>query len=89
MACGTTTGEFRVDGYNSGTTRGAVNLRGGIVASFYGAFYTWDVNGNPVTGYTRNFHYDRRGLIPPLYPTTGAALKVDSPTARTIAWKEI
>jgi len=89
MACGATTGEFRVDGYNSGPTRGAVNLRGGVVASFYGAFYTWDVNGNPVTGYTRNFHYDRRGLIPPLYPTTGVALKVDSPTARTIAWKEI
>jgi hypothetical protein len=79
MACGPTTGEFRVDGYNSGPTRGTVNLRGGVVAS----------NGNPVTGYTRNFHYDRRGLIPPLYPTTGVALKVDSPTARTIAWKEI
>jgi Tfp pilus assembly protein PilX len=89
MACGSTTGEFRVDGYNSGSPRGAVNLRGGVVANFYGAFYTWDVNGNPVTGYTRNFHYDRRGLIPPQYPASGVQLQVDTPTARTVAWKEI
>lgn len=89
MACGATTGEFRVDGYNSGPPRGAVNLRGGVVSRFYGAFYTWDVNGNPVTGYTRNFHYDGRGLIPPLYPTTGVPLLPNTPSARTIAWKEI
>lgn len=89
MACGATTGEFRVDGYNSGMPRGAVNLRGGVVATFYGAFYTWDVDGNPVTGYTRNFHYDRRGLIPPLYPSSGVPLRPDLPSARTLAWKEI
>jgi hypothetical protein len=88
MACGATTGEFRVDNYNSGLYRGPVNLRGGMVSRYYGAFYTWDVNGNPVTGFTRNFHYDRRGLIPPMYPTTGV-FQADTPTARTIAWKEI
>jgi len=89
MATGTTTGEFKVDNYNSGAPRGALNLRGGVVGSFYGAFYTWDVNGNPVTGYTRNFHYDRRGLIPPYYPNTNGAFKADAPSARIIAWKEI
>ena len=88
MATGATTGEFRVDGYNSGGPRGAVNLRGGIVSKFYGAFYTWDVNGNPVTGYTRNFHYDRRGLIPPMYPAT-SIFQADVPSARTLVWKEI
>ena len=88
MACGATTGEFRVDNHNSGLYRGPVNLRGGMVSRYYGAFYTWDVNGNPVTGFTRNFHYDRRGLIPPMYPTTGV-FQADTPTARTIAWKEI
>jgi Tfp pilus assembly protein PilX len=88
MACGTTTGEFRVDGYNTGSFRGAMNLRGGIVSKFYGAFYTADANGNPITGFSRNFHYDRRGLIPPMYPSTGV-FQSDIPTARTIAWKEI
>ena len=91
MACGGTNGEFTVDNWNSGAARGPVNLRGGIVSRFYGAFYTWDTNGNPVTGYTRNFHYDRRGLIPPLYPTIPNAnsFQPDIPSARTIAWKEI
>jgi len=89
MATGTTTGEFRVDNFNSGATRGSVNLRGGIVARFYGGFYTWDTDGNPVTGYTRNFHYDRRGLIPPFFPTTNGAFQADNPSARVIAWKEI
>jgi Tfp pilus assembly protein PilX len=89
MACGATNGEFTVDGWNSGAPRGVMNLRGGVVSRFYGAFYTWDVNGNPVTGYTRNFHYDRRGLIPPYYPTTNGAFQADTPSARIIAWKEI
>ena len=88
MACGNTTGEFRVDGYNSGAYRGAMNLRGGVVSKFYGAFYTADANGNPITGFSRSFHYDRRGLIPPMYPSTGV-FQSDIPTARTIAWKEI
>jgi Tfp pilus assembly protein PilX len=89
MACGATNGEFTVDNWNSGSPRGVMNLRGGVVSKFYGAFYTWDVDGNPVTGYTRNFHYDRRGLIPPVYPTVPNSLTPDTPSARTIAWKEI
>jgi len=65
-----------------------MNLRGGVVSKFYGAFYTADANGNPITGFSRSFHYDRRGLIPPMYPSNGV-FKTDVPTARTIAWKEI
>src|SRR5262249_49055697 len=89
MACGSGNGEFCVDNYNSGSPRGTMSLRGGMVARFYGAFYTWDVDGNPVTGYTRNFHFDRRGLIPPFYPATNGTLQADTPSARTVAWKEI
>jgi hypothetical protein len=89
MACGNANGEFRVDNYDSGSPRGQMNLRGGVVSRFYGAFYTWDTSGNPVTGYTRNFHYDRRGLIPPMYPTNTGSYITDTPSARTIAWKEI
>jgi Tfp pilus assembly protein PilX len=89
MACGGANGELRVDNYNSGSPRGSLNLRGGVVSRFYGAFNTWDVDGNPVTGYARNFHFDRRGLIPPSYPASNSTLQADTPSARIIAWKEI
>jgi len=88
MACGTSNGEFRVDNHDTGSPRGSVNLRGGCVSKYYGAFYTFDVNGALATGYARNWHYDRRGLVPPAYPST-LQFRVDTPTARTVAWKEI
>ena len=87
MAIGAT-GQFSVDNYNSGTPRGSANLRGGVVSQYYGAFYTFDSKGNVATGYGRNFHYDRRGLTPPFYPTT-TRFDSDLPSARTVAWKEI
>ncbi len=83
-------GAFEVDGYDSGATRGALHLRGGVVQRYFGAFYTFDASGNVIHGYARDWHYDRRGLIPPFYPTTGSNhLYPDQPTARTLAWKEI
>ena len=88
MACGTSNGEFRVDNHDTGSPRGSVNLRGGCVSKYYGAFYTFDVNGALATGYARNWHYDRRGLVPPAYPST-LIFRVDTPTARTVVWKEI
>ena len=81
-------GQFGVDNWNSGGARGSVNLRGGVVSQYYGAFYTFDSSGNVRTGYGRNFHYDRRGLTPPFYPTT-TRFDSDLPSARTVAWKEI
>jgi Tfp pilus assembly protein PilX len=87
MASGTT-GQFAVDNFNSGSPRGSVNLRGGVVASYYGAFGTFNSSGAMATGYSRSFHYDRRGLIPPFYPTT-TRFDSDRPSARTMAWKEI
>lgn len=87
MATGST-GEFKVDNYNSGSPRGTFNLRGGVVASYYGAFFTFNSSGTLQTGYARNFRYDRRGLSPPYYPTT-TRFNANVPSARTLAWKEI
>jgi hypothetical protein len=79
---------FTVDNYDTGSARGTFHLRGGAVQYDYGAFYTFDTNGVLQTGFARDFHYDRRGNTPPYYPTT-IQFNADSPSARTLAWKEI
>ncbi len=81
-------GAFRVENYNSGSPRGAFHLRGGVIQRYYGAFFTFNAGGGVQTGYWRDFHYDRRGLIPPYFPTTNRFV-ANQPSARTLAWKEI
>jgi hypothetical protein len=81
-------GSFTVDSFGSGSTRGDFHLRGGSVSQFYGPFGTFGAGGQPTSGYSRDFHYDRRGLIPPYFPTTPRLL-ANQPSARTLAWKEI
>jgi len=82
-------GQFAVDSYDSGSPRGTMHLRGGVITQYYGAFGTFDSNsGNMVSGYARDFHYDRRGLIPPYFPQT-TRFVTTAPVARTLAWKEI
>jgi len=70
MACPS----VNVDQYNTGSPRGIVQLIGGMIEEEYGAFGTFDPNtGNPVTGYGRDFKFDRRfarGILPPFFPTT-------------------
>lgn len=89
MATDASDGQFTVDNYNSGSTRGIFNLRGGITETFYGPFFTFDTKtGKQLTGYGRNFRYDKRGLVPPCYPTT-LRFNSNMPTARTLSWKEI
>jgi type II secretory pathway pseudopilin PulG len=87
MATGSS-GAFEVDNYDTGSPRGTFHLRGGAVTKYYGAFYTFDNDGNLNHGYGRDFHYDQRGLVPPYYPTT-PRMNPDIPTARTLAWKEL
>lgn len=87
MAIGAT-GSFLVDNHNSGEPRGAFHLRGGVVQRYYGPFFTFDSNGSVDHGYWRDFHYDRRGLVPPYFPTTNR-FTANQPTARTLAWKEL
>lgn len=89
MATHATNGEVMVDNYNSGSPRGTFHLRGGIVEQFYGAFFTFNsTTGALLSGYARDFHYDRRGLIPPYYPST-IRFNTKLPTANTLSWKEI
>jgi hypothetical protein len=62
-----------VQNYNSGSPRGSVNLIGGLIEEYYGAFGTFNPDGSAATGYGRNFRYDRRmgrGFAPPFFPTT-------------------
>jgi hypothetical protein len=66
-------GSVRVDGYDQGaadSSLGQVNLTGGIIENYYGAFGI--TNGK---GFGRNFVYDERtgdGLAPPSFPTQAA-----------------
>lgn len=86
MAAGST-GIFGVDDHDRGDPRGTFNLRGGMVTEYYGAFGTF--SGNTATsGFGRNFQYDRRGLTPPYYPTTGRFTS-NSPSATRQTWMEM
>lgn len=87
MATGSS-GQFMVDSHNSGSPRGTFHLRGGMVTQYYGAFFTFNSSGTLLTGYARDYHYDRRGLIPPYYPSINR-FNADTPIARTLSWKEI
>lgn len=64
-----------VEDYNRGSTRGSVNLLGGIIENHYGAFGTFNGRtGTPQTGYGRTFTYDQRmysRVSPPYFPTIG------------------
>ncbi len=79
---------LKVDNYDSGSPRGTFHLRGGMITERYGAFYTFNNDGSLRTGFARDFRYDRRGLIPPYFPTTNR-FEADMPTARVIAWREL
>jgi hypothetical protein len=78
MMAGNTADAFNssvnVQNYNMGAPRGTVRLIGGIIEEYYGAFGTFSpTTGNPITGYGRDFRYDRRmsrGFSPPYFPTT-------------------
>lgn len=81
-------GVFKVDNYSSGSPRGTFHLRGGMVSRYYGAFYTFNSSGEILSGYARDFHYDRRGVVPPFYPSINLFV-ADQPLARTLVWKEL
>jgi len=63
-----------VANYNSGAPRGTVNLLGGLIEKYYGAFGTFNPStGQQATGYGRAFTFDTRmsrGFTPPYFPTT-------------------
>ena len=50
-----------------------MNLLGGVIEKYYGAFGTASSQGVQLTGYGRNFTFDTRmarGSTPPYFPTT-------------------
>jgi hypothetical protein len=87
MATGPTS-IFEVENYGSGGTRGRLNMRGGVVTTYKGAYGTMNVRGTLIHGYAANARFDRRGVAPPYFPTTGR-FTANNPRARTLAWKEI
>ncbi|MGM9321543.1 DUF4900 domain-containing protein [Deinococcus aquaticus] len=63
-------GAVQVDGFNTGSALGSVNLIGGVIENYYGAFGTTSGDVQQ-TGYSRNFVFDPRtlaGLRPPYFP---------------------
>jgi len=84
-----------VQNYNSGSPRGTVNLLGGLIEKYYGAFGTFSPStGQNLTGYGRAFTYDTRmsrGFTPPFFPTTNLYVVTDGsqPLAGVKAtWRE-
>jgi len=84
-----------VQNYNSGSPRGVVNLLGGVVEKYYGAFGTFNPsNGQNLTGYGRAFTYDTRmsrGFTPPFFPTTNLFVVADGSQSLTgvkPTWRE-
>lgn len=71
----TSSGRVEVEDYDQDRNdpKGAVNLMGGIIEYYYGAFGTFNsATGNQVSGYDRKFTYDQRmsmGIEPPFFPT--------------------
>ena len=80
-------GAVQVQGYNTGSPLGSVNLIGGVIENYYGAFGT-TTGTEQKTGYGRNFVFDPRTLSvvePPYFPTsrTWTMALVTTPTGTT------
>ena len=86
------TGEVTVQNYNTISNRGNVNLIGGLIENYYGAFGTVGSTPTNGTGYGRNFAFDDRmsadvGMSPPYFPTasnwtiTASNLNTVAPTS--------
>ena len=69
--------DFRVDNYHTGSPRGTLSVRGGIVQQYRGPVGTGVLSGDGViilTGYSKDYGYDWRLLDtpPPGYLLTGS-----------------
>jgi hypothetical protein len=85
-------GVFTVDNYDSGSSRGVATLLGGAITDYYGAFGRFDSRtGAPVSGYGRNFIYDKRMLagLSPLYsPLMPNFTTIASGIGTNLTWQE-
>jgi hypothetical protein len=69
------TGQVLVDSFDDTGRgpRGTATILGGVIQDSYGAFALTS-GGSIISGYARNFAYDKRmakGMAPPYFPTTG------------------
>lgn len=75
-------GEVSVNGYANISQRGRVHIRGSLVENWYGAFGTFNPDNNAdVSGYGRNFTYDKRfreGVAPPFWPVSPSWTTTDA-----------
>ena len=73
---------FRVQDYNHGTTRGKLNVLGGVIQDTRGPVGTVNNQGVLVTGFSKNYDFDQRLLNhwPPGYPLEDSY--------SIISWKE-
>lgn len=74
-----------------GTGRGKVNLIGGLIENYYGAFGTFNPSdpSTTETGYGRNFSFDERmgegvGMSPPYFPLS-PKWSIESPNSASVA----
>jgi hypothetical protein len=83
-------GVFSVDNYNVGSPRGTATLLGGLISEYYGPFGTFS-GSNPVSGYGRNFVYDRRvleGIVPPYFPYMANFTSNDTGLDTRLVWED-
>jgi hypothetical protein len=72
-------GQVLVDSFDDTARgpRGTATVLGGVIQDSYGAF-ALSSGGSLISGYARNFVYDKRmsrGMAPPYFPTTGKVVR--------------
>ncbi len=86
------TGQFEVDNYDTGGSRGIVTVLGGVISNYYGAFGTFNSStGQFVSGYGRNFVYDSRmqtSMSPPYFPTTNTFIAFANDIDDKLFWQQ-
>ena len=88
----TPVGQVTVDGYNDTGKgpRGTATILGGVIQDSYGAFGL-SSGGSIVSGYARNFVYDKRmsqGMAPPYFPTIGKAVSTITGVTDRPNWRQ-
>ena len=89
-------GQVAVQDYDQGAPMGNINLVGGLVENWYGAFGTHASNSNtPQSGYGRQFTYDQRFtdpyFTPPFFPVSPTWIPTDAAQTlnlSSIVWRQ-
>ena len=89
-------GEVAVKDFDQGAPMGNINLLGGLVENWYGAFGQHAASSNtPTSGYGRQFTYDRRFtdpyFTPPFFPVSPTWIPSDAASTlslTSIIWRQ-